>query len=105
MDQINDISKHLLKPNFKRSLTKKRTTFWQMMKCILKLQYRPSLLLVLTIIGAGVYIFSPLSLLSEHPLYIRYLDDLFILIVLLKVLSHETHRYTRHKAKNRRFCD
>ncbi len=105
MDQISDISKHLLKPNFKRSLTKKRTTFWQMMKCILKLQYRPSLLLVLTIAGAGVYIFSPLSLLSEHPLYIRYLDDLFILIVLLKVLSHETHRYTRHKAKSRRFCD
>ena len=105
MDQISDISKHLLKPNFKRSLTKKRTTFWQMMKCMLRFQYRPSLLLVLTTLTAGIYIFSPLSLLSEHPLYIRYLDDLFILIVLLKVLSHETHRYTRHKAKSRRFCD
>lgn len=105
MDQITDISKHLFKPNFKRSLTKKRTTFWQMMKCIAKFQYRPSLLLVFTIIGAGVYIFSPLSLLSEQPLIIRFLDDLFIFIVVLKVLSHETHRYTRYKAKSRRFCD
>lgn len=60
---------------------------------------------VLNIIGSAIYIFSPLSLFSDESIFIKYLDDIFILIVVLKVMSHETHRYTRYKAKNRRFCD
>lgn len=76
-----------------------------MMRCMSKFQYKPSMLLVLTIIGAAIYIFTPLSMFSDQPLPIRFLDDIFILFVVLKVLSHETHRFTRYKARNRRVCD
>lgn len=105
MDQISDISKQVLKSSFKRSFTKKRTTFWQMLKCIVRFEYKPSLLLVLTTVGAIVYIFSPLSIFSTLPIWLRFVDDAFILFVVLKVFSHETLRYTRYKAKGRRFCD
>ena len=104
MAKIIDISKDGLKHSVTRSVTKRRTTFWQMVRCMGRFEYKPSLLLVLTIIGAIVYICSPLSMLSKQPIYFRYLDDLFILFVVLKVMSHETHRYTRYKARNRRFC-
>lgn len=105
MDQISNFSKQVLPVNFKKSFTKKRTTFWQMLKCIVRFGYKPSFLLLCTTIGAVVYIATPLSLFSEQPLYIRFIDDLFILFIFLKVLSHETLRFSRFKAKSRRHCD
>lgn len=105
MDRITDISKLVVKNTVTKSITKKRTTFWQMVRCIARLEYKPSWLLIITILGAAVYIFSPLSMFSEQHISIRFLDDLFILFVVLKVLSHETLRYTRYKARNRRFCE
>lgn len=105
MDRISDISKIVVKNTVAKSITKKRTTFWQMVRCMAKFEYKPSWLLIITTIGAVTYIISPLSMLSEEHIAIRFLDDLFILFVLLKVLSHETLRYTRYKARNRRFCD
>ncbi|MCC6186034.1 MAG: hypothetical protein IT256_02665 [Chitinophagaceae bacterium] len=101
MDQISNISKQA----FKKSITKKRNTFWQMMKCIAKFQYKPSLLLILTFIGATIYIISPIPFFEQQPFFIRILDDVLILFVVLKVCSHETHRYNRHKAKSRRYCE
>jgi len=76
-----------------------------MVRCMIKLEYKPSWLLIITTLGAFTYIFSPLSLLSKQHIIVRFIDDLFILFVLLKVLSHETLRYTRFKARNRRFCE
>jgi uncharacterized membrane protein YkvA (DUF1232 family) len=105
MAKLIDISKEGLKHTITKSVTKRRATFWQMMRCIGKLEYKPSLLVIFTILGALVYMFSPLSLFSDMPILLRYLDDLFILIVVLKVLSHETHRYMRYKARNRRACE
>jgi uncharacterized membrane protein YkvA (DUF1232 family) len=99
MAKLVDISKMSLKSSF----TKRRTTFWQMMRAIYQFKYKPSWLLILTILGAGIYVFSPLSMFSEQHYCIRYIDDAFIIFVVLKVLSHETLRYSRFKARERRF--
>ena len=104
MAKLIDISKDSLKHSVTRSVTKRRTTFWQMMRCIGKLQYRPSFLLVFTVVGALVYICTPLSMFSNQPVCLRFIDDIFVLFIVLKVMSHETHRFTRYKARTRRSC-
>ncbi|MBL7711386.1 MAG: hypothetical protein JNL13_02935 [Chitinophagaceae bacterium] len=104
MAKLIDISKDSLKHSVTRSVTKRRTTFWQMMRCMSKLEYRPSFLLVLTVVGSLIYMCTPLSLFSDQPLFLRFIDDLFVLFIVLKVLSHETHRFTRYKARSRRSC-
>lgn len=69
-----------------------------------KFEYRPSFLLVLTVVAAFVYVCTPLSMFSDQPVFLRFIDDLLVLFIVLKVLSHETHRFTRYKARNRRSC-
>lgn len=103
-NKILDISTFSLKDSLFKSFTKKRTTFWQMLRCMMRLEYKPSVLLICVILAAFIYLVSPLNLFSGAPFYLRYLDDLFMVFVVLKTFSHETMRYTRYKAKGRRSC-
>ncbi|MGC4056989.1 MAG: hypothetical protein QM743_02570 [Chitinophagaceae bacterium] len=104
MSKLVDISGDGLLHYLKRSITKKRTTFWNMLKCISKSQYRPSLFLMVSFALAFVYLISPKPFITHQPLYVRVVHTLLVMAVLLKILSHETYRFTRFKAKGRRSC-
>lgn len=75
-----------------------------MIRCISKSQYRPSLFLMVSFALAFVYLISPKPFISGQPAYVRVVHTLLIIAVLLKILSHETYRFTRFKAKGRRSC-
>ena len=105
MAKMIDISKESLKHSVTKSVTKRRTTFWQMMRCIGKLEYKPSIVTIITVIAGMVYVLTPLSLFSQQPIVVRFIDDIFVLFIVLKVLSQETHRYMRFKARSRRTCE
>lgn len=69
-----------------------------MLKDIVQLKYRPSFVTFLAFIGAVAYIILPNDLVGDHKLIIGIADDLFVVLVFLKFLSRETHRYARYKA-------
>lgn len=75
-----------------------------MVKCIVLFKYRPSWALIFTTIATLIYTTTPISLFKDRPFYISYLDDIVVVFIFLKVLSTETHRFARAKAKGRRCC-
>ncbi|MDI9319146.1 MAG: hypothetical protein QM530_01610 [Phycisphaerales bacterium] len=102
MNRIINISKLFVKNSFTKSISKKRNTFWQMIKSIIKLDYKPSWLLVITLLSAVAYLIAPFSLFDQQHILLRFADDVLLILFVLKVLSHETLRYSRFKARSRR---
>ncbi len=104
MSTIKTFSKETIHSNVKASLVKKRSTFWQMIRCILRFGYRPSIGLLLATFVFILYCVSPINLWANKSPWLSHLDELILLFIYLKILSNETHRYARFKAKNRRAC-
>jgi hypothetical protein len=105
MAKIIDLTGGGIKGSIMKSVLKKRNTFWQMMRCMALLKYKPSLMLVSGfVLMLAYFIFiSPLSLFRiSGPASL--LDEAIVLFIFLKILSSETNRFIRYKAQCRR-CD
>jgi hypothetical protein len=103
MAKIIDLRKFGIKDTVLKSISKRRTTFWSMMRSMAHLDYKPSLLLVITFLFATLYLIAQKFILP--PLLIRLAGTIIVLVVLLKTLSNETYRYSRFKARSRRHCE
>lgn len=103
MAKIIDLPKLGIKDTLLKSVSKRRTTFWSMISSMLHLRYKPSPLLVVAFLLGMAYLIAQTFILS--PVLARFAGAIVVLIVFLKILSHETHRYTRFKARNRRQCE
>lgn len=91
-----------IKGSILKSVLKKRNTFWQMMGCMIRLKYKPSLLLVSAAVLCLVYFLSPLNIYTNSSFLLSHLDELLVLFIFLKILSHETLRFARYKAMCRK---
>lgn len=65
-------------------------------------RYRMSVITVIIIVMAIIYILFPFDFVPDYIPVLGWIDDGFIFFLLLKVLNKETQRYIRHKAAERR---
>lgn len=59
--------------------------------------YRIPLLSVILLIGAVIYIISPIDLIPDFIPVIGWIDDSFVLYLALKLLVKEVNRYQQYK--------
>ncbi|MCD6012828.1 MAG: hypothetical protein K0Q79_2690 [Flavipsychrobacter sp.] len=83
-------------------LFKNRRTMWQMVREIVKGQYKMSLPTLAIIVISLIYIISPIDIAPDFIPVLGWLDDGLVLYFLLKRFTSETQRFTRHKAAERR---
>lgn len=74
----------------------------QMVREIVKGQYKMSFLSVAIIVISLTYIISPIDLVPDFMPVLGWLDDGLVLYLLIKRVMFETQRFTRHKAMGRR---
>ena len=79
-----------------------RRTLLQMIRAVLSGSYRMSLLTTIIVIAALIYIVSPIDLVPDFIVFFGWLDDGFVLYLLLKRLTVETQRFNRFKAMERK---
>lgn len=79
-----------------------RRTLWQMLRSVLNGSYRMSFLTTAVVIAALIYIISPIDIVPDFIVFFGWLDDGFILYLLLKRLNTETQRYIRAKVMERK---
>ncbi len=81
---------------------KSRKMMGQMLRAVLKGEYKMSLLTIVIIILGLAYIISPIDLIPDHYFIIGWIDDIVVLFLMLKRLQFETRRYVMFKAAERR---
>ena len=79
-----------------------RRTLWQMIRAVLNGNYRMSFVTTIILIAALAYVISPIDIVPDFILFFGWLDDGFILYLLLKRLTTETQRFNRFKAMERK---
>jgi uncharacterized membrane protein YkvA (DUF1232 family) len=83
-------------------LFRNRKTLWQMIREVLGGRYRMSFFTTLVVILSLAYVVFPFDLIPDYIPVLGWVDDGFVIFLLLKQLSKETQRYNRHKAAERR---
>ncbi len=83
-------------------LFRNRRTLWQMIREVLSGHYRMSGLTVLIVLLSIGYIAFPFDFVPDFIPVLGWLDDGFVLFLLLRRLNSETHRYNRFKAMERK---
>lgn len=84
------------------SLFRNRRTLWQMLREVLKGSYKMSVLTVVIFVLAIAYVLSPIDLIPDWIPVVGWVDDGFVIYLLLKRLHKETQRYTRFKVMERK---
>src|ERR1043165_3392066 len=79
-----------------------RRTLWQMIRAVLNGTYRMSFLTTVIVIAALAYVISPIDLIPDFLIFFGWLDDGFIIYLVLKRLTTETQRFNRFKAMERK---
>lgn len=75
---------------------------WQMIRETLGGRYRMSVITLIIVVMAIIYILFPFDFIPDYIPVLGWIDDGFIFFLLLKVLNKETQRFIRHKAAERR---
>lgn len=83
-------------------LFQNRKTLWRMMREVLNGHYRMSVLSNIIFIFGVIYVFFPFDLISDFIPVIGWIDDGFVIFLVIKRLQKETQRYSRFKAMERR---
>lgn len=81
-------------------LLRNRKTLWCMIKQAWKGSYRMSFLTSLVIVLGIAYVFIPLDF--DWIPVLGWLDDGFVIFLVIKRLQAETQRFIRHKAMERK---
>lgn len=81
-------------------LLRNRKTLWCMLKASWKGQYRMSLFTSLIMVLGILYVIIPLDF--DWIPFIGWIDDIAVIIFIIKRLQKETQRFNRHKAMERR---
>lgn len=81
-------------------LVKNRKTMWCMLKDVWRGNYKMSGLSKWLLLGGLAYILLPLDF--DWVPFIGWIDDAFIIVLLIKRLQKETHRYVRAKVMGRK---
>lgn len=81
-------------------LLRNRKTLWCMIKQAWKGSYRMSFLTSLVIVLGIAYVFIPLDF--DWIPVLGWLDDGFVIFLIIKRLQAETQRFIRHKAMERK---
>lgn len=79
-----------------------RRTLWQMLRAVFNGSYRMSMMTTLIMIASLIYIISPIDIVPDFILFFGWLDDGFILYLLVKRLNAETQRFIRFKVMERK---
>lgn len=72
-----------------------RTELSAMFRDILAGRYKPSFVTLLALIGAALYILSPIDLIPDIFVLVGWVDDGFVFYFLLKRMIYELDRYRR----------
>jgi uncharacterized membrane protein YkvA (DUF1232 family) len=83
-------------------LFRNRKVMWQMMREALNGRYRMSLFTTLVFLFTIAYVIFPFDLIPDYIPVIGWIDDGFVVFLLIKQLNKETQRYNRFKASARR---
>ena len=83
-------------------LFRNRRTLWQMIREVLGGSYRMSWLTVLITLFSLGYIVFPFDFAPDFIPVLGWIDDGFVLFLLLRRLNSETQRYNRFKAMERK---
>jgi uncharacterized membrane protein YkvA (DUF1232 family) len=86
-------------------LFKNKKTLWQMLKEIVNGRYRMSFYTHLVLLLGLVYIIFPFDLIPDGIPVIGWIDDGFVVFLLVRRLNAETMRFIRYKAMERRHGD
>jgi uncharacterized membrane protein YkvA (DUF1232 family) len=83
-------------------LFQNRRTLWQMLKEVFKGQYRMSLLSNLALVLGVLYVLFPFDIITDLIPFFGWMDDGFVIFMVIKRLQKETQRYNRFKVMERR---
>ena len=83
-------------------LFRNRRAMWQMIREMRSGHYRMSLFTLLVLIFAIVYVVFPFDLIPDYIPVIGWIDDIFVLYLLLLRINKEVQRFNRFKAMGRR---
>lgn len=89
-------SKHLF------DLFSNRRTLWQMLRDAFSGKYKMSALTNIAFILGIIYVLFPFDLVTDFIPFVGWLDDGFVIFLVVKRLSKETQRYNRFKVMERR---
>jgi len=83
-------------------LFQNRRTLWQMLKDVFNGRYRMSFLTKVIMAASVLYVLFPFDVISDLIPFFGWLDDGFVIFLLVRRLLSETHRYTRFKVMERK---
>ena len=83
-------------------LLRNRKTLWQMLREVLKGSYKMSFLTMAAIVLALGYVIFPFDIIPDFIPVVGWMDDGFVVYLLLRRLVNETQRYNRFKAMERK---
>jgi len=83
-------------------LFQNRRTLFQMMREAWRGHYKMSLLTKLAVIAGLAYVLFPFDFVTDLIPVLGWLDDGFVIFLVIKRLQSETHRYIRFKVMERR---
>ena len=83
-------------------MLRNRKTLWQMLREALKGSYKMSFLTMAAIVLALGYVIFPFDIIPDFIPVVGWMDDGFVVYLLLRRLVNETQRYNRFKAMERK---
>jgi uncharacterized membrane protein YkvA (DUF1232 family) len=83
-------------------LLSNRKTLWQMLRATFTGSYRMSFITMAVLIGAVIYVISPIDIVPDFFFFFGWIDDGLVLYLLLKRLNAETQRFIRFKVMERK---
>lgn len=83
-------------------LFKNRRTLGCMFREVFSRKYRMSLFTNLVLVFGILYVLFPFDLVSDFIPFAGWLDDGFVIFLVIKRLQRETQRFNRYKAMERR---
>lgn len=83
-------------------LVRNRKTLWQMLRATVRGEYRMSVLSMMALVIAIIYILFPFDFIPDFIPVLGWADDGAVMYILIRRLLNETQRYTRYKAAERR---
>lgn len=84
------------------NLFQNRRTLVQMIREAFRGQYRMSLLTNLILIAGLAYVLFPFDLITDFIPFMGWIDDGFVIFLVVKRLTKETQRFIRFKVMERR---
>lgn len=83
-------------------LLRNRKTLWQMIRETLRGTYKMSVLTIGATLLALAYVIFPFDIIPDFIPVVGWMDDGFVIYLLLRRLVKETQRYSRFKAMERK---